>query len=129
MTLYIAFSANGDIETRNTTREYTHAVFSGTTTVVRKGRDVFTGDPDGILGFSGRRDLAEKTVSEWRHRYPEAYVVEAYPVTIDRTGPDWEPTKDMKWFAQVEDGSDVPPFVFGPTKKAVIEKLEAGEFE
>jgi hypothetical protein len=130
MTLYAAFNNNGEIFTRDTSREYTHAVFSAQVeripTQDGKGREDAAMATDEILGFAGRRDLAEKTASQWQCRYPEVYVAEALPVTVDRTNPDQAPTKDAKWFAQVGDTDLV---AYARTKGAVIKKITNGEFD
>lgn len=51
-----------------------------------------------------------------------------FTIEVGETGPDWEPTADNKFYAQIEGD-----FEFGPTPaaavKALVDRLEAkGEF-
>lgn len=123
MTLYAAFTNDGDILTRNSNREYTHAALSGKVKRVEardgEGLEEVAMADDGELGFCGRRDLAEKTVAKWRRLYPNAYVTEVLKVTVAQDG------KGGDWFAQVGKTSLVAR---ARTKGEVIDKVKANDF-
>lgn len=46
-------------------------------------------------------------------------------IIVDHTGPDWEPTPDMKWYAQAPGVPvDCPiDYAFGPTPEKALESL------
>lgn len=46
-------------------------------------------------------------------------VISKFTVTVDLTGPDWEPTAATKYFAQL--GKN---YAFGPTKRAALAALK-----
>lgn len=118
-TIYAAIDLKGNVHTRKSARAYSHVAMSGSVHS-RKGDT-----SDGVLGFAGRLDLAQKNADSWRHVYPEAYVTEAFVVDVDRTGDDWKDTMpaSAKWYAQILDGKK-DPFVFGRTKAEAIKNLQ-----
>ena len=120
-TLYLAQSRiSGRTFTRESARPYALAVMSGDKE--RTGEHTFRKMADGAVTFSARPDSAEKKRDDLRNRgWLTAYVVPAYAVTIDRTGPDWDGAGD-KWYAQLEDAPGLP-FAFGRTKPDALANL------
>lgn len=54
-----------------------------------------------------------------------------FTIIVDETGPDWEPTKETKYYAQISAGSfsawpvpvNINDYAFGPTPAAAVHNL------
>lgn len=124
MTTYLTISREGRTETRNTqTREYVAAIWTGTKYNPRGKYDLshpVEERTDGVIGFSGTMDNAEKTRRKWLDVYPAAYVVPAIRVEFEKNDPRYKP----KWQATGYTGNGEKSGIgYGPTKTAALDSI------